>query len=183
MNLPRAVVLGVSHPRDATIIRSLGKAGIPVDVVDHLNPPTAMWRASRFIRHRSLISKDDKEALTALEALGKEQGGLLIPTNEPYVQLVSRNYDRLSTYFTIPVPPWKILGPLMDRERCLPLAHEAGLETPRAFTPSSFDELKDIISQLDFDKHDYIVRMKMWTTGPADIRTRRRTVAAGPSSE
>jgi predicted ATP-grasp superfamily ATP-dependent carboligase len=177
------MILGVEHPRDAAAIRSLAKARIPVDVVDNKNPPTAMWIASRYIRNRWLVDEDGDAAVAALEARGRREGGVLIPTNDEYLLLVSKNYHRLSRYFTVAVPPWDILEPLLNKAKCHVMAREAGLETPAYFKPYSLDELDETIAHLDFDRHAYVLKIKMWDTGAADAKTLRRVVQAGPDAE
>ena len=67
---PRAFVLGTEHPRSAAVIRSLAKAGIPADVADHYSPPTALWRASRYIRDRHLLSEERADGIDALLRIG-----------------------------------------------------------------------------------------------------------------
>jgi predicted ATP-grasp superfamily ATP-dependent carboligase len=178
----RAIILGVEHPRDAAAIRSLGKTGIPVDVVDNKNPPTAMWLASRYIRNKLLVDVDPSAAVEALEASGRREGGMLLPTNDEYLILVSKHFHRLSRYFTVVVPPWEILGQLMDKMKCNALARKAGVETPEHFQPRSLQELDDAIFRLDFDRHAYVLKIKLWDDGAADARSLRRVVQAGPDA-
>ena len=44
---PRAVVLGLEHPRAVAVVRSLGRRGIPVVGVER--DPTARGRGSRYV--------------------------------------------------------------------------------------------------------------------------------------
>ena len=92
---PNVLVLGVEHPRDAAVIRSLASAGIAVDVADDKTPPTAMWRSSRLIRNKYLLPESGEKALLMLEALGLPKDTVLIPTNDQYLILVSKNFELL----------------------------------------------------------------------------------------
>ena len=90
----RAIILGIGHhPRCVATVRSLGRAGIDVIGVDHLPPATRS--RSRYIKKKFFISSDTELASKALEDLGRDGGGLLVPTSDQYLFLVAKNYDRL----------------------------------------------------------------------------------------
>ena len=100
---PRAIVLGLEHPRSVAAVHSLARAGIPVVGVDH--DPGAVGFASRRLASKFLISREPDKALAFLESLGRDGGGVLMPTNDHYLSLVSRNLDRLSGLFSPTTPP------------------------------------------------------------------------------
>ena len=176
---PRAFVLGTEHPRSAAVIRSLAKAGIPVDVADHYSPPTALWRASRYIRDRHLLSEERADGIDALLRIGDAGGGLLIPTNDHYLIMVSQCHEQLSRAFTVTVPPWSVLEPLMDKLDSCQLAREAGIGAPRQFQPGNAAELDDLLAGLDFEQRAYVLKIRLWDIGAADSRTLRRVAQAG----
>ena len=72
---------------------------------------TAFWRGSRYIRDRCFLSEDQADVVSTLVKSGEKRGGLLVPTNDPYLILVSQHHAALSRVFTVTVPPWEILGP------------------------------------------------------------------------
>ena len=173
---PEAIVLGLEHPRALAAVGSLGQAGIPVIGVDHR--ASAKGFSSRFLREKFRISADPDQALAFLEQLGERRGGVLIPTNDDYLILVAKHFDQLSRYFVLTMPPWEILGELMDQARCYALAAKAGVKTPRFFKPRDEEQLNDIISELDLEHHAYLLKT-MPGTIPADPRTGRFTKVAG----
>jgi len=176
---PRALVLGTEHPRAAAVVRSLGQAGIAVDVADHYDPPTAFWRSSRYIRNRHLLDEDPKRAISALAKIGEQQAGVLIPTNDHYLIAVSQEHETLSDVFTVTVPPWSVLGPLMDKVEAGRLAREAGIEVPQYYKPTNASELDRDLAELDFQERAYVLKIRMWDTGAADPETLRRVRQAG----
>lgn len=139
-----AVVLGTEHPRSAAVVRSLAAAGIAVDVADHCRPSTALWRGSRVIRRRHALVEDEDKAVAALLQIGAAGGGTLIPTNDHYLILASRHHAALSRVFTVTVPPWPVLEPLMDKVAARGLAEAAGIAVPRQWQPRDADELARI---------------------------------------
>ena len=178
-----ALVLGVEHPRDAATIRSLTRAGIPVDVADDKQPPTAMWRGSRCIRNRYLLPEGEEQAVTMLEALGLPEDTVLIPTNDQYLILASRYHERLSKRYEVATPPWEILEPLMDKVRCHEIAQRASIATPAHYYPESPEALDELLGQLNFAERAYILKIRMWDSGAADPLTLRRVVKGGSDAE
>jgi predicted ATP-grasp superfamily ATP-dependent carboligase len=174
-----ALVLGTEHPRSAAVVRSLARAGIPVDVADHCRPPTALWRGSWVIRHRYQLSEDVDEAVTSLVRLGGQGGGMLIPTNDHYLMLASQHHATLSRAFTVTVPPWAVLGPMMDKVTARALAEAVGLEAPRQWLPRDAHELSAVLASLDFANQAYVLKIRLWDRGAADPLTRRRVAPAG----
>jgi len=176
----RAVILGLEHARSVAVVRSLGRAGIPVVGLDHL--PYAPGFRSRYIKTKALISRDWELSLKLLGSLGQDGGGLLIPTNDHYLILVAKNFDRLSRYFTMTTPPWQVLETLMDKPQCYGLAREVGVQTARFFVPGDVSEMNRIIRDLDFRDHAYVLKTEPSSYGPADSQTGRYTIAAGPDA-
>lgn len=172
----QAILLGLEHPRALAAVGSLGRAGIPVIGVDHRASPKGF--SSRYLHEKFRISENPDQALAFLEQLGERRGGVLIPTNDDYLILVAKHFDRLSRYFVVTIPPWEILRELMDQARCYALAAKAGVRTPRFFKARDEEELNQIISELDLEHHAYLLKT-MPGTIPADPRTGRFTKVAG----
>ena len=65
------------------------------------------------------LDDDPQLQLSQLEALGRKLGrAFLVPSNDDYVALVSRNLDRLSRLFVIPLPDWNVIESILDRDKC-----------------------------------------------------------------
>ncbi|MBI4572562.1 MAG: hypothetical protein HY713_04650 [candidate division NC10 bacterium] len=172
---PKAIVLGLGHPRSYATIRSLAKAGVPVVAVHHQHRVHAH---SRYLAAALRFSANPDEQLVFLERLGEEEGALLFPTNDEYLVLVSKNIARLSRRFILSTPPWEILRHLMEKTRCYKIAQEAGVRTPTFYRPRDSGELNEIVRRLDLRECQYILKTDV-TTVPADARTRRFSKAAG----
>ncbi|MCH8060978.1 MAG: hypothetical protein IH861_00580 [Chloroflexi bacterium] len=176
---PRAIVLGIEHPRAVAVARSLGRAGITVDAVDHESSARGFY--SRYLRNKHIVDEDYESTLAFLESIGQE-GGLLIPTNDHYLIFAAKYFDRLSRYFTMTCPPWSVLEKLMDKPQAYGIAREAGIKTPLFFAPNDIEELEQTVSEFDFENRSYILKTKLWSSGPADIRTGRFSKDAGPDA-
>ncbi len=172
----RALVLGVEHPRAVAAVQSLGRAGIPVIGIDHDPNPTGYF--SRYLTRKIRVEAAPEKQIDLLETLGRDEGGVLMPTNDHYLILVAKNFDRLSRLFTVTVPPWETLGPLMDVARCYAMAREVGIRTPPFSRPASEDEMRRLVEGLDLERHEYLLKT-MPGSAPADARTGRFTKVAG----
>ena len=174
---PRAIVLGIEHPRGVAVVRSLGRRGVTVIGVER--HADARGLGSRYLTETVMVGADPERALAAVEAIAGDGRDLLIPTNDTFLALVSRHWERLDRRFTITVPPWAILEPVMDKAACYRLSEMAGLRAPRFFAPRDRSELDDALSKLDLARQRYILSVRLPGNVPADTRTRRLTTVAG----
>ena len=102
-----AVVVGGCY-QGLGIVRSLGRRGVPVCVVDD---ELSVSRFSRYSTHSVRLAnlRDEREAINALIEVGERlglQGWVLYPTREELVAAFSRNRSQLSKLFRVPTPEW-----------------------------------------------------------------------------
>ena len=131
-----ATILGTELPRSTAIIQSLGRRGVPIIAVDHrLRMPGSYSRyiTRRHIKPHNENGKSQKsgsfskwhfssgQALEILESSSLD-GGFLVPTNDDYLMLVSKNHEALGSKYILSTPPWEILGPVMDKDRIYSIA-------------------------------------------------------------
>jgi predicted ATP-grasp superfamily ATP-dependent carboligase len=178
---PRAIVLGIEHPRGLAVVRSLGRRGIPVVGVER--DPKARGRGSRYLERVVMVDSDEARTLATLTSLAGDSRDLLIPTNDHFLSLVSRHWARLAERFTPTVPPWDVLERLMDKPSCYGLAEAAGLRVPRVFVPGGTQELEAAIAALDFEAQRYILSVRLPGDVPADVATGRMTMVAGDDAD
>jgi predicted ATP-grasp superfamily ATP-dependent carboligase len=138
---------------------------------------------SRYLERTVLVDGSPAKTVAALDALGAEGGGVIIPTNDHFLMIVSQHFERLSRRFSVTVPPWDVLGPLMDKPECFRLGHAAGLRTPRCFAPRDAAELDRIVADLDLNTQRYILSVRQPGAVPADEVTGRMTTVAGEDAD
>jgi D-aspartate ligase len=137
-----AVVLGGDY-QGLGIVRSLGRRGIPVCVVDD-EPSVA--RHSRFAASALRVPRlrGDDDVVECLLDLGKRaglNGWVLYPTRDEIVAAISRRRDELEPYFRVPTPAWESVHWASDKRLTYELASELGLAHPRTWRFGSADEL------------------------------------------
>jgi D-aspartate ligase len=125
------------------IVRSLGRRGIPVVVIDD-EPSVARFSryTTHYIRVADLRDHDGivQEVLDVGQRLGLE-GWVLYPTRDEIVAAFSLHRDRLGKTFRVPTPEWSIVRPAWDKRLTYRIADELGIPTPATWFARDLDEL------------------------------------------
>lgn len=142
-----AVVMG-----DADLVRALGLAGIPSDV---LAPPNSAARYSRFTRER-LEWRDPWERPEALvdalleHAAAQPEPPVLFYEEDRSLLLVSRYRERLRPLFRFVIADAALVEDLVDKDRFLTLATRLGLPLPPTWTLPSTGDVAIEAMHLDY---------------------------------
>lgn len=141
-----AVVVGGDY-QGLGIVRSLGRQGVPVCVVDdELSISRYSRYCKRFVRLADL--RHEPAVVDSMLELGTRLGlggWVLYPTREELVAAFSRNRSELSKVFRVPTPEWDAVRWAWDKRNTYQLARELEIPIPRTYY---FDHM-DQLSQLD----------------------------------
>ena len=140
-----AIVIGGDY-QGLGIVRSLGRQGVPVCVVDD------EYSIARFSRHatysvRVSDLRDEQETVRSLFEVGRRldlRGWVLFPTRDETVATLSRHRDVLAEFFRVPTPAWEVVRWAWDKRNTYRLAEELGIPAPRTWYPRSLEELREI---------------------------------------
>ncbi len=137
-----AVVVGGDY-QGLGIVRSLGRHGVPVCVVDdELSISRFSRYCTHFVKRENL--REERNAVDALIEVGTRlglQGWVLYPTREELVAAFSRNRSQLSKVFRVPTPAWKSVQWAWDKRNTYRLAKELGIPTPATYYLENVDQL------------------------------------------
>jgi len=137
-----AVVIGGDY-QGLEIVRSLGRRGVPVCIVDDEHSISRFSRyATRYIRVPDL--RNENAIVDRLLALGTRlelHGWVLYPTREELVAALSRNRAKLSEVFRVPTPSWEATQWAWDKRNTYRLARELEIPVPCTHYPESEDDL------------------------------------------
>jgi predicted ATP-grasp superfamily ATP-dependent carboligase len=130
-----AVVVGGDY-QGLGIVRSLGRHGVPVVVVDD---ELSIGRFSRFTTRavRAADLRDEAPCIATLLELGRRDGldgWVLFPTREETVVALSRHRDTLRERFRVPTPPWETVRWAWDKRGMQTVAERLGIPTARTWT-------------------------------------------------
>jgi D-aspartate ligase len=140
-----AVVVGGDY-QGLGIVRSLGRRGVPVCVVDD---ELSISRFSKYCTHFVKLAslRGERETVDALIEIADRlglPGWVLYPTREELVAAFSRNRSELSRLFRVPTPEWSTVRFAWDKRNTYRLAKELGIPTPATHYPENADQLAEL---------------------------------------
>jgi D-aspartate ligase len=144
-DIPGAVVIGGDY-QGLGIVRSLGRRGIPICVVDDEHSISRFSRYAKFaIRVPNL--RDETETVQALLDIGKRlnlKGWVLFPTREELVAALSRHRCELLGLFRVPTAPWSTIQWMWDKRNTYQLAEELKIPIPETWIPEILEDVDKI---------------------------------------
>ncbi|HLW88613.1 MAG TPA: hypothetical protein VKR57_08975 [Terriglobales bacterium] len=140
-----AVVVGGDY-QGLGIVRSLGRQGVPVCVVDdELSISRYSRYSTKFVKVANL--RQERAAVVSLLEIGKRlnlHGWVLYPTREELVAGFSRNRAELGEMFRVPTPEWSSVRWAWDKRNTYRLATDLDIPTPVTRYPQSIDQLSEL---------------------------------------
>ena len=182
-----AVVVGGDY-QGLAIVRSLGRHGIPLVVVDD---ERSIGRFSKYVscavRVENLLDED--ETVEALEAVGRRlelEDWVLYATRDETVAAMSRHRDRLSEHYRVPAPAWSVVEQAWDKRETYRVAQEIGVPVPRSYLVRDEADIDSL--EIDFpvalkpaikERFLYSTKAKAWKAETrAELHDRFRAAAA-----
>lgn len=176
-----AVVVGGDY-QGLGIVRSLGRQGVPVCVVDDEHSISRYSRYSkRFVSLPDL--RHQSKAVDGLIAIGKRLnlgGWVLYPTREELVAAISHRRLELSEVFRVPTPHWESVKWAWDKRNTYRLAEELNIPTPFTYYPENVEQLAQLddltppfaIKPAIKEHFFYATKAKAWRANShAELRT------------
>jgi D-aspartate ligase len=165
-----AVVVGGEHP-GLGVVRSLGRRGIPVYVIDDQKSVSSFSRyTTRVIEVKNL--RDERSTVDAVLDIGHRfdlRGWVLFPTRDETVAAFSRYRLELADFFRVTTPAWDIVNWIWNKKNTYELATRLGIPCPQTFTVRAVEELQDLKSKLPLavkpavkEKFFYATGAKAW---------------------
>jgi predicted ATP-grasp superfamily ATP-dependent carboligase len=167
---PGAIVLGGDY-QGLGIVRSLGRRGVPVCVIDD---EQSIARVSRYTGHWERVADlgDGRRLVEDLRRIGAEHdllGWVIFPTRDETVAAIARNREELSTLFRVPTADWETIRWAWDKRRTYELADSLGIPAPRTWRPGSPEDLDEIDGSPPFaikpaikERFFYTTKAKAW---------------------
>ncbi|HME11419.1 MAG TPA: hypothetical protein VKF79_01060 [Candidatus Acidoferrum sp.] len=175
-----AVVIGGDY-QGLGIVRSLGRRGIPVCVIDD---ERSISRYSRFATHAVHVPnlRNDDAIVRELLALAQRfslKGWVLFPTRDEIVAAISRHRAELTPWFRVPTPCWETIQWVWDKRSTCEIARKLQLPIPETWNPRSPADLTQITSPFPLavkpaikEHFFYTTRAKGWSaSNPSELST------------
>ncbi|MTI96531.1 MAG: carboxylate--amine ligase [Firmicutes bacterium] len=164
----KAVVLGANYYIGLSVIRCLGRQGVHVTAVDY-RPRRAYAFSSRYCREK-LVAPDYKtEPRAFVDFLldyghRQEQPPVLMPTADPYAQLIDANLNALKQVYLIPTRQQDYLSQIIDKASLQSLCQKHGVHIPEEYEPNDLDAVEYPCLVKPADSHAFVraFRVKMF---------------------
>ena len=165
-----AVIIGGTF-QALGIVRSLGKRGIPVYLLDNKQ------NIARFSRYKTKYIKcpnvqEESLFLTFLLDLAKKDnlhGWVIYPNDDETVIFLAKYNKELEQYYRVTTQPWDIVKYACDKMLTYKLAEKVGIAIPNTYYPDSIEAVK----QLDVK---YPVILKPSMKEPFYSRTHKKAI-------
>jgi D-aspartate ligase len=153
------------------IVRSLGRRGVPVCIVDD---ERSIARFSRYATYSERVPdlRDEQRAVETVLEVGSRlglSGWVLYPTREETVAAFSRHRDLLAQHFRVPTPGWGTVRWAWDKRNTYRLADELAIPAPRTWYPQRLEDLGGIDADPPFaikpgikEHFFYATKAKAW---------------------
>ena len=142
---PTAVVLGLGQNGMATC-RALGRVGIPVIGIDtDLDQPSARTRyATKF--HCPDFLSGGPGLVDSLEQIGRglREKGVLFPSGDLNLAVISEHRERLEPYFHISLPPKPVVEMFLNKKMFYQFAMDKGFPLPQTLFPKSPEHMREL---------------------------------------
>lgn len=140
-----AIVIGGDY-QGLGIVRSLGRHGVPVCIIDDEH---SISRFSRYSTHAVSVPdlRDEARTVEALLDTGRRlklHGWVLFPTRDETVAALSRHRSHLEEIFRVPTPQWSTIERAWDKRETYRLARELGIPTPQTWHANNIDQLRTL---------------------------------------
>ena len=171
------VVIGGDY-QGLGVIRSLGRQGIPVYLLDSgACIGVASKFTTKFFRCPSL--NDENLFLEFLLSLAEEEklnNWVVYPTDDETVRVLSINKRLLEKYYNIPTPDWAVSQILYNKKLTYKLAERINIDIPRTVYPKDIGE----VSQIDLA---FPVIVKPVSQGKFYKKTKKKALKARDKRE
>ncbi|WP_296000816.1 hypothetical protein [Rugamonas sp.] len=148
MPLP-VVVLGIDTPIGLTIIRDLGRHGVPVYGIARSRAAPGL--SSRYLRQGLMRAADEEGIIAQLLELGARLGpACLYAISESDIMMLNRHRARLERCYRMLLPDAARMEIVLDKERTYEAAARVGVRVPRTAHPDSFDAVRAAADTLRF---------------------------------
>ena len=175
-----AVVCGGCY-QGLGIVRSLGRRGVPVCVIDDEH---SISRFSRYATHALHVPnlRDEEAMVETVLDIGRRldlRGWVLYPTREEMVAAFSRHRAELEELFRVPTPPWETVRWAWDKRNTYRLAEELDIPVPRTWYPTgpddlaAVDEFPVVIKPAIKERFVYATKAKAWRADSREELHRR----------
>jgi D-aspartate ligase len=142
---PPALLCDATFYGTLAAVRSLGRDGVPVAVVDSGRIAPASWSRYAVRRLRGPPAADAKRLLEWLRRFGtREERHVVYPTSDELVFLLSKHRGELAKTFALYQPDLRTTLRVLDKRKLLEAARSAGVDSPPTWFPETLADVDQV---------------------------------------
>jgi predicted ATP-grasp superfamily ATP-dependent carboligase len=145
MRTPGALITGGDF-QGLGLIRSLGRRGIPVHVIDH---ERSIARFSRFCGRFSFAPSPGEEQdyisflIEYARGLGPDKW-VLYAHDDAVVKALAKNKKTLENHYMVPTPGWEVIQYAYDKKQTYQLAESLNIPIPKTYYPQNAEDIQSL---------------------------------------
>lgn len=149
----KALVLGTNYYIGLSLVRGLGREGVPVVAVDY--DPDHAFKGSKYITEQLVVPhyKEDPKGLCRFlidYAKQQDEKPVLFPTADAYAQFIDEFHDELKSWFLFPNGRKGLVSDLVDKNRMLEYTERFGVRTPEMISTEVPDLAKRVADEIGY---------------------------------
>lgn len=164
-----ALVLDGGSRADLGLVRSLGRAGIPVHLLTWQR--TSVTGESRYVRqtHAFLqFDADDEERVARLRAIARSLPArpVVLASGDRALRFLSRHRHAFEDVIDHDLAPMHVIDACLEKARFAKLATQLGLPVPRSWAPASIASAQVLADELTYPLFVKPLREEMSASAP-----------------
>ena len=151
VQLPKAIVLG-SYVNALAVTRSLGRKGIYVIMASHVRHQVGAY--SRYVKEFNAVPDpyNDENGLHDLlmSKVPEWQGAIIIPTDDFYVDMLSKSKAELSKYYIVPTADRRAIEIIQNKRLSYELAMRLDIPAPMTLFPENLEDVSELAKKVAY---------------------------------
>ncbi|MBM3944632.1 MAG: hypothetical protein FJ317_03970 [SAR202 cluster bacterium] len=150
--VPAVVIFPVSHPVGLSVIRCMREQPAPIVAVDFKPRSAGLFSrevTSLLVPH---LYRDAETFMEGMLAIGKcfRERPVLFMVDDEDVFLSLKHQREFERYYRLPLSPWDIVEPIVDKGHLYRTCQKAGFPIPTTWFVSSLEDLDRQRSEIEF---------------------------------
>jgi D-aspartate ligase len=150
MELPKAIIFG-SYVNALSLIRALGRKGVPVIAVDHLRGISGY---SKYVKEFALAPDpyEDEDGFYdfLLNQTSRWGGAVLLPTDDFQLDVFSKHRQELSKHYIVTVANRNAVETVINKRLAHELALKLNIPAPRTFFPTGPEHVAELAASINY---------------------------------
>ena len=109
------------------------------------------WSVARFSNtiHKTILFSSEMDFLEKIEDYA-DSGTMLFPTADNYVEILSKNFNKLKEHFFVAIPPTSCVETFCDKRKTYQFAAKNNIPHPQSWYPNNIKDVYNISDKIEY---------------------------------